>query len=275
MTDSFRYIALHGVDPHDDPRAVRAWRWIQWILFGLSLLAIPAFYLDLVATPPILFRIGRLLYLTIFAGFFASFSLIFLLSRRRKQFLLRNRFDALLLIGAAVSLVWGTSTWSSVEWGLRAAFICIVGIRSALVLRRLFSPNRLLLLFALGAMLIAFSGAVFYWLEPQVHSYAEGLWLAFESSATVGYGDIAPTTPASRIFAMFVVLLGYGMLSLVFASIAAMFIGEDEKLLRREMHADIKRLHNELALLRMELHELREAVCRESPSIPKEISTRA
>uniref|UniRef100_UPI003F4993CB potassium channel family protein n=1 Tax=Cupriavidus yeoncheonensis TaxID=1462994 RepID=UPI003F4993CB len=275
MTDSIRYIALHGVESHDDPRAVRAWRWIQWVLLALSLLAIPAFFLDLAAGPPILFGMGRLLYLIIFAGFLASFSLVVLLSRRRKQLLLRNRFDALILIGAAVSVVYGTSTWSSLEWVLRAAFMCAVGIRTALFLRSYFSPNRLLLLFALGATLLALSGAGFYWLEPRVHSYGEGLWLAFESSATVGYGDIAPTTPASRIFAMFVVLLGYGMLSLVFASIAAMFIGEEEKHLRREMHADIKRLHKEIALLHDELRELREVVGGDTSSVAREASTRS
>ncbi|WP_439672959.1 Potassium channel domain-containing protein (plasmid) [Cupriavidus necator] len=274
MTDSFRYIALHGVESHDDPRAIRAWRWIQWVLLALSLLAIPAFFLDLAAGPPILFRVSQLLYLVIFAGFFASFSLVVLLSRRRKHLILRNQFEALILIGAAVSFVWGTSTWSSLEWVLRDAFMCAVGIRTALFLRRYFSPNRLLLLFALGAALLALSGAGFYWLEPRVHSYGEGLWLAFESSATVGYGDIAPTTPASPIFAIFVVLLGYGMLSLVFASIAAMFIGEEEKLLRREMHADIKRLHDEVALLHKELRELREAVDRDTSAVSQESPTR-
>ena len=37
--------------------------------------------------------------------------------------------------------------------------------------------------------------------------------------------------------------------SLVTASIAAFFIGEDEKLLRHEMHQDIRQLRQEVALL--------------------------
>jgi voltage-gated potassium channel len=85
----------------------------------------------------------------------------------------------------------------------------------------------------------------------------------------VGYGDIAPTTPASRVFAAFVVLLGYGMFSLVFASIAAMFIGQEEKLLRREMHRDIKRLHEQIAGLHQALQGLRESVERDSRAAPE------
>ncbi|MFM0053063.1 potassium channel family protein [Caballeronia grimmiae] len=103
-----------------------------------------------------------------------------------------------------------------------------------------------------------------------MHTYAEGLWLAFESSATVGYGDIAPTTLASRVFAVFIVLLGYGMLALTFASIAALFIGEEQQQPRRDMHRDIKRLEVEVTGIRDDLrvlHELR--VARTLPKIGK------
>lgn len=111
-------------------------------------------------------------------------------------------------------------------------------------------------LLATAAVLLASAGAGFYWLEPGVHTYAEGVWLALESSATVGYGDMAPTTPASRVFAAFVVLLGYGLLSLVFASIAAIFVEQEERLLRREMHRDIKSLQAEIVGLRRDVHAM-------------------
>jgi voltage-gated potassium channel len=50
-----------------------------------------------------------------------------------------------------------------------------------------------------------------------------------------------------------VVLLGYGLLSLVFASIAAIFVEQEERLLRREMHRDIKTLQAEIVALRREV----------------------
>jgi voltage-gated potassium channel len=75
------------------------------------------------------------------------------------------------------------------------------------------------------------------------------------TSATVGYGDLVPTTAASRIFAVFIVLLGYAVISLVIASIAALFIGEDERALRREMHKDIHTLREEVAALRTEIEK--------------------
>lgn len=169
---------------------------------------------------------------------------------------MRNRYDVLVAVGAAASVISGIAAWSPFEWSMRMAFVGLVAARIVVSLRRFFSPNRLLLLLAAAAVLLASAGAGFYWLEPSVHTYAEGVWLAFESSATVGYGDMAPTTPASRVFAAFVVLLGYGLLSLLFASIAAIFVEQEERQLRREMHRDIKTLHAEIAALRTEVRHM-------------------
>lgn len=253
MNERFRIAGLGGVDPHDNARAVRAWRWLQWVLLGFSLLAIPAFYFELAVDLRLLHPAGRALYACMAAGFAASLAWMAHLSRHPRRFLLRNRYDVFIAMGAAASVAWGVSTWSSLEWVLRILFVGLVAVRIAVSLREFFSPNRLLLLLATAVVLLASAGAGFYWLEPSVHSYAEGVWLAFESSATVGFGDIAPTTPASRVLAAFVVLLGYGLLSLVFASIAAIFVEQEERLLRREMHRDIKTLQAEIAALRREV----------------------
>jgi voltage-gated potassium channel len=256
MDDGFHVPGLEGIDPHDDPRAVRAWRWLHWALFAFSLLAIPAFYVELTVGPSLFRDVGRTLYSCMFAGFAASLAWATYLSRRPMQFLVRNRYEVAILLGSAASVAWGTPPWSSLEWVLRISFMGFVAMRIVLSLRDFFSPNRLLLLFLTGALLLAAAGGGFYLLEPRVHTYGEGVWLAFESSATVGYGDIAPTTAASRIFAAFVVLLGYGMLTLVFASIAAIFVGQEERALRREMHRDIKRLHDEIVALREDVRAL-------------------
>ncbi|MTW05195.1 two pore domain potassium channel family protein [Duganella ginsengisoli] len=120
-------------------------------------------------------------------------------------------------------------------------------------------PHSLAPMCGVSLAMLVIAGGGFYWLEPQVHSFADGLWLAFTTGATVGFGDIVPSTPASKVFAVFIVLLGYALLSLVTASIAALFVGEDEKLIRRELHADMRLLLREIGSLRAEIAELRRA----------------
>ena len=84
MDNSLRDLGLNGVDSHDDPRAVRAWRWLHWILFAFSLLAIPAFYVELASGSPAFLETGRVLYMCMFAGFAASLAWMLHLSRRPK-----------------------------------------------------------------------------------------------------------------------------------------------------------------------------------------------
>ena len=66
------------------------------------------------------------------------------------------------------------------------------------------------------ALVIMFLGGLgFWWIDPRVNSFGDGLWLAFTTAATVGYGDHVPSTQASRAFAVVVVVLGLAVLSLV------------------------------------------------------------
>ncbi|MPW18108.1 two pore domain potassium channel family protein [Paraburkholderia sp. CNPSo 3157] len=264
MVNSLGFFRIGGVDSHDNPRAIRAWRHIRWFLCAWSLLAIPAFYGGLTATTGAALVVARVLYLCMSAGFAVSILRVLYLSKKPKALLSHNRLDVVITMGAALSAGWGTPPWHTAEWVLRLLFVSLVAVRIVLSLKSFFTPSRLVWLLVAGAAVLAMAGAGFLWIEPRVHSYADGLWLAFESSATVGYGDIAPTTPASRVFAVFVVLLGYGMLSLVFASIAAAFVGIEERALRHEMHRDIKHLNEEIAQLHLELRALRETLMRSS-----------
>jgi voltage-gated potassium channel len=146
--------------------------------------------------------------------------------------------------------------------------------RAVAEIRVLFSPGGLPYVFGFVIVAMLAAGAGFYWLDPAVDSYADGIWLAFVTAATVGYGDIVPTTPAARVLAVMIVVVGVALLSMVTASIAAFFVGEDEKLLRREMHRDLRQLRGEVAQLideeerrlRREMHadirELRDEVRR-------------
>jgi len=127
----------------------------------------------------------------------------------------------------------------------------------------LFTETGLARLLAMGATVLALCGIGFYWLDPEVTSLHEGLWLAFSTAATVGYGDVVPSNTASRIFSVFVVLLGYGVLSLVTASIAAMFVGTQERKVEqdilRDMHLQLKAVREEIAALKASVDALQQA----------------
>ena len=106
----------------------------------------------------------------------------------------------------------------------------------------------------LAILALVFCGAGFWWLEPRATTFGDGFWLAFTTAATVGYGDIVPSTPASKIFAVFVVLLGVSLISLVTAAVAATWVQAEERAIEREILRD---LHRQLSAIDEELKALR------------------
>lgn len=115
------------------------------------------------------------------------------------------------------------------------------------------------LLYSLAiSMLILFAGGFGFWvLDPRVLTLSDGLWLAFTTAATVGYGDMVPSTHASRAFAVVVVLLGLAVLSLVTASVAALFVQknvhDEERQIEKELMREIRSVREEVSALRREL----------------------
>ncbi len=243
------WIGLGGVAPWDNPRA-HAWeRRLHWAMIGVALLSIVALALEQGAEDPLLKAAGRALDWFIFLAFSAEFAWMLLLTSHRAAYVLRNWLDIVIIVSAAANLFGFESEWVAIARLLRLTLVGLLMTRVLGSLRNVFTPSGIPFIMGLAAMSLALSGAGFYWLEPTVHSYADGVWLAFVTGATIGYGDFVPTTTASRLFAGLMVLFGFTLFSLVTASIAAFFVGEDEKLLRREMHQDIRKLHDEIAQL--------------------------
>ena len=243
------WIGLGGVPPWDNARA-HAWeRGLHWGMIGVALLSIPALALEQGAQDPLLKVVGRALDWFVFLAFSAEFAWMLRLTSHRAAYVLRNWLDIVIIVSAAANLFGFESEWVALARLLRLALVGLLMARVLGSLRNIFTPSGIPFIMGLAVISLAISGAGFYWLEPTVHTYADGVWLAFVTGATIGYGDFVPTTTASRLFAGLMVVLGFTMFSLVTASIAAFFVGEDEKLLRREMHQDIRKLHDEIAKL--------------------------
>lgn len=239
-------------------RAVEVkWRWP----ITLALLCtVPSFYVELLhESPPLL---AVLSYLIAAAAMASMLVHVGLRSGNLKAHLRANSFDLLLCAGlVAAAMLPPSSTSEAALW-----FRVVVGF---FTMSRMFWAAHYVVtrggtLYRLIAALLVLvlCGLGFWWLEPTTPTFGEALWLAFTTAATVGYGDLVPTTPASRIFAVFVVFLGVGAITLVAAGIASAWIATEERTIEREILAD---LHKQLAGLRAEITALREAAEQDRP----------
>ena len=123
--------------------------------------------------------------------------------------------------------------------------------------KQVITRRGLLYSLVLCLLILSLGGVGFWILEPRALTFSDGLWLAFTTAATVGYGDIVPSTHASRAFAVVVVLLGLAVLSLVTASVAAMFVETEERQIERDLMHEIGNLRAEVKSLRDEVRGLK------------------
>jgi len=165
-----------------------------------------------------------------------------------------HALDVLLAVGLIAAALAPASGASTAALGLRLVVSFMTLARVIQAFRHWVTRGSIAYLMFLACMVLLACGAGFWWLEPNARTLSDGLWLAFTTAATVGYGDIVPSTLASRIFSVFVVLLGYGVLSLATAAIATSWIETEERRIEREILSDVRR---QLGLLHAEIAELR------------------
>ena len=267
------WLGMAGVPAHDNPRAYVWERRVHGIMLGVALLAIFTFYLSEVERDAELRATGHALEWMVFLAFLAELLWMLAITRQKMRYLLGNWLDVLIVVTAGFSIAGHETEW--VAWArlLRVATVGLVLTRAMTEIRLLLSPGGLPYIFGFAVLAMLIAGAGFYWLDPTIGSYTDGLWLAFVTAATVGYGDLVPTTPAARILAVIIVVIGFALLSMVTASVAAFFIGEDEKRLRKEMHQDIRQLRQETAqLIGEEERALRRAMHEDIRQLREEIS---
>jgi len=75
-----------------------------------------------------------------------------------------------------------------------------------------------------------------------IHSYPDALWWAIVTVTTVGYGDRYPTTEGGRAVAVVLMLVGIGLIGVLTATVASVFVKEHTDASREEYrqgHADL------------------------------------
>jgi voltage-gated potassium channel len=240
--------------PSDAVRArviEQRWRWPTVLALAGT---VPAFYLELLqaATPGLALAAYVLAALTVAAALLHTGH-----SKRGVEHLKDNLLDGGLVLGLLVAAWLPPSSGSPAALTLRLVVALITLLRMAWALRHLLTRGGLVYLLLSATIVLGLCGVGFWWLEPKALTLGDGLWLAFTTAATVGYGDLVPSTAASKIFSVFVVMLGFGVLSLVTAAIATRWIETEERLIEREILRDV---HQQMAMLSQEIASLRRDV---------------
>ncbi|BDX07161.1 ion transporter [Planctobacterium marinum] len=92
-------------------------------------------------------------------------------------------------------------------------------------------------------VLVVMSASIMYAIEHQAQpevfgSIPSAMWWAVVTMTTVGYGDVVPVTVFGKFIAMFIMLLGVGIVALPAAMLAAKF-GDELRLRKQQLEAEV------------------------------------
>jgi voltage-gated potassium channel len=144
-----------------------------------------------------------------------------------------NWFNLLMIIAAMPAL------WHEQELGmLRAVRFILVIVKLANLsstIRALLSRNHLGITILSIGIFVFCAGVMMAAIDPGIHSIGDGIWWAWATVTTVGYGDVVPVSGGGRVLAGIVMLVGLGLFSLITANFAAFFVArEEQKIIQRE-----------------------------------------
>ena len=157
---------------------------------------------------------------------------------------LRSNWMNLLIICVGLPLLWGGGTYAAALRALRVLLFLPLLLNTSATMRKVLVRNHLgtTLLIALAFTLM--SGLLIAGIDPTIENVWQGIWWAWVTVATVGYGDIVPQSAAGKVFGAVVILFGVGFFSLLTASFSAYFISRGEVEIEEEEIEEIYRLRD-------------------------------
>ncbi len=256
LKESLELLGLAGVNATENERARRWQKRLHLPMLGTAILALVVAYLSMVVGDPFIVRYENAISVAIALLFAAELAFFLRIVDSPARYLRHNWLMVLVTGGLLAGLVLpDDQNWVAFVRLLRLVVAAAVTLQVAGGLRGL-SPRSAPVLILIGGVLLVFCGAAFYAIDPGIRSLGDGMWLSFVTATTVGYGDLVPSTTVARLFAVITVLLGASMMALVTATITATILGGEEARQRREMHAEMRLLHREIAGLRESIHRL-------------------
>jgi len=155
---------------------------------------------------------------------------------------LRSNWMNLLIISIGIPLLWGGGTYTAALRTLRVLLIFPLLLNTSATVRTVLARNHLgtTLLVALAFTLM--SGFLITGIDPLIENVWQGVWWAWVTVATVGYGDIVPQSAAGKVFGAVVILFGLVFFSLLTASFSAYFVSRGEVEIEEEEIEEIDRL---------------------------------
>lgn len=225
-------IGLAGVADDETPAAQRWGRYFEAPMLVLAIWIIVEWYLSAKNAYPPAWETATNWIIWVFFVF--ETVLLTLLVRDRPRYLLTNWIN-LVIIAGGIPLLWNNRPYAGALRTLRILLLFRIFADTSKTLRQVLARNNIGLTLLVSLLIIVMAGTSIAAIDPAIDTAWDGIWWAWVTVTTVGYGDIVPESPQGRIFGGLLMVLGLGLFSLMTASFSAFLISrEEEEVLKRE-----------------------------------------
>ncbi len=218
-------IGLAGVDDDETPAAILWGKRLEWPIIIIALWIVVQWYLEARG----FISDKTLSILDWFVWMFFVFETVLLTSlvRNKWRYLITNWVNPLIIL-AGLPILFG-GAYAGALRSLRLLLLAGLLFHVSDSVKNLLSRNHLGITLGISLFFIIISGVLIAGIDPAVDSVWDGIWWAWVTVTTVGYGDIVPVSPAGKIFGAILILFGIGLFSMIIASFSAFFISKDEQ----------------------------------------------
>lgn len=251
-------LGLGGVDDDENPEAKRWAKRMEWPMLLLALWILFDWYLKAEGmNAPALTRFTDWLIWLCFTG---EMLLMLRLVDNRWRYLRQNWLNPVIILTGVPVLLGAHFFYTGMLRGLRLLIMLGILLKVSRDLRLILARHQLGKTMAIALLFLVISGFLISGIDPAFKSPMDGIWWAWVTMTTVGYGDIVPSTTEGRLFGMVLILLGLGLFSMLTASFSVFFIEQDEKEMVEKEDQNIKRINQLEARLDRIEHHLARAV---------------
>ncbi|RLP54456.1 MAG: two pore domain potassium channel family protein [Ketobacter sp.] len=109
-------------------------------------------------------------------------------------------------------------------------------------IRNVLSQNNLGKTLVVAVFFITGGGILIAAIDPAITNPADGIWWAWVTVTTVGYGDVVPVSATGRVFASLLILTGITLVSLITANVSAYLLSRSNEKKARYEQQELKKL---------------------------------
>ena len=258
-TALMRFVGLGGVDSLENEHAQRWGRRLEAPMVLAAIWILIDWYLESknLTNSYTSFASDWLIWMV----FLSELIIMFILVDDRIRYLKQNWMSPLIVLGG-LPVLWGVDTfYTGLLRTMRLALTIGIFLRVSKDTRDLLSRHNLGITLFICFVILVISGLLISGIDPAFETPVDGLWWAWVTVTTVGYGDLVPQTTEGRIFGALLILMGLGMFSMLTASFSVFFIEQDERELSKKEERNIERIEGlEKKLERIE-NQLDQTLC--------------